>query len=408
MMMTEIATVDGRDPGPGRTPGRFLRAAAFLGLLGTSLGGCSIFDNPITYGVQGWEIACIQWGEYEELLADSVCLWKQVDGGVTPYNMSAACAQVRNDVHGENLTPADYPDAQIWENNGDNGQCLVEDVGELDAHLFPVTEIEDFGSDPNDNFIWCIPHQEIEITNGEGSYEVFVEAGRCVDPDLTPEENCEELCEAWQAGYPGYDEFTQGEGQGDCGTDNWSYFFQYEEDCSAYELPGAILASNAVLSFSDPLNSVTALGTGALIYDDTECQPRMACEPKLFFKVETALSSYVYTDAAGGTYDISLSNVTLGTLHEVQTYTDAASGGLALPRTELVMTVDDVTVDGISFGAAEGHELMGDATLTSDPTTNSLVVTGSIHVPNLGGVDLDLTITADLGSTMAEWPWSVE
>lgn len=393
----------------GRTnSGRTLHSTVALGMLCTSLSACSVFDSPITYAVQGWEIACIPWGEYEPYLADSVCLWKQIEGGVTDYNMAAACAQERNPVNGQNLTPSDYGYAQIWEDNGDDGLCLVEDVGELEAHLFPVKEIQDFGSTPSDNFIWCIPHNEIEITNGEGSYEVFQEAGRCFDPELTPEENCEELCEAWQSGYPGYDEFTEGDGQGDCGTGNWSYFFQHNEDCSAYSLPGSIYASNAVLSFSDPLNSVTTLGSGALIYNDTQCAPGATCEPGLFFKVEAASSSYIYTDAAGGTYDVSLTDVTLGVLHEAQTHTDAASGELVLPKTEIYLTTADVSVNEISFGPLEAHEFMNEATVTNDLTTNSLIISGTIHVPALGGADLDVVISADLGDVLTLWPWTVD
>lgn len=369
------------------------------------LSACSIFDTPFVAGVDGWEIACIPWGEYEESLPDNVCLWKQIQGGITDHNMAAACAQERNAFYGENKTAADYAYAQIWENNGNDGQCLTEAVGNLDAHPFPVTSIDE--ADPGVfNYIWCIPVDEVEITDGEGSYQVFLESGRCIDPDLTYQENCEELCEQWHASWPGYDSFTQGLDNGDCSVGNWSYSLDEDLECSALIVPGSILASSAVLSFNDTMNAIAVGGSGALIYDDTACVAGGTCEPGLFFKVEASTAGYTYADAAGSTYSIVLTGLELGVRHELQTQTDAASGALVIPTFEVYLGSDDLSVDGVSFGALEAHERMHDATVVHDPTRNVLIISGGIPVPALGGATVDVVIEADFGSPMRAWPWS--
>lgn len=398
------------DPSSPVTAARWPRVrrgatGAVLLLLGGSLGACSVFDGPITAGVAGWEVACINFGEYEDMLPNTVCLWKQIDGGASDFNMAAACAQERNAFYGTNETPEDYLDfAHIWKVEGELQQCLVEDVGELDAHYFPVTAIED--PDPTQsNYITCIPVDEIEITDGMGSYQVFLQSGRCVDPDLTYAENCEELCEQWQQAWPGYDQFTQGEDQGDCSVGNWLWSLDEDAECSAFVVPGSILASSATLSFVDPSNSISVPTTGALIYDDTACSATI-CEPGLFFKVEAGTAAFAYAEVTGATHAVALANVELGVQHAVQTQLGTTTGALSLPDVELYLMADDLSVDGVSLGALDAHEFMEGATVTHEPTANLLVIEGDVTVSALSDATIHVVVEADFGETLQAWPWS--
>lgn len=391
------------------SPWRSARLPALLcfGVLGALQGACECTIK------NGWEIVCNPGEPYDGTSPTRVCVHKAIsEDGMSKSVMREACAQELDEITGNSgvVEPSWFPDVDYlrW-SNGDRVSC------QLSEHEFPVESLGDEGSgndeagddgttDPN-NAIQCVPLLEIEITDGDGSYQVPTPAALrpCAEPGWDEADElaaCSAKCSEWKNGFPEYPTFVDDEDHGDCDDSNFAVVDTFDPACSANAMPGSILAAAVEIEFTDAFNSITEWGSGAIAYDDSGCVTGVPCEPYVLMTFSLPFTSFELADATRVTHDVEANGLRLSTLQPAQAVVDPTSGLLRIEEVELDFTADSMTVDAVPVGPLHLRDFLGPLDLTIDPTNGEVTLTGTLM---RDGAQLDLVFVGD-PSRPVSWP----
>ncbi|MGH1344066.1 MAG: hypothetical protein ACRBN8_21080 [Nannocystales bacterium] len=401
-----------------------IRVAVALGtgLAGVLHGACEAWE-PVD---NGWVVACEPGASANEDEPEQVCINRNIDGGVTKAAMSAACSQSENQHTGEmDANPSDFPLAAIHEEDGSKVGCTLEE------HPFPVYAIssdagtgDEAGSEnPNANAAACVAQFEVALGLDEDQDEQEDEQDKyesefaldpfeaCIEGDWEPlaaAEFCAARCEEWLAtsletlnpeGAELLYELIVRDGNGDCDPGNFEPQPVYLTACEAQGMGGAVWEADAQLSFSDPLNPLSALADGVLSYDNSMCTGSGPCEPEVLMTFSLPSLSFPFTDDTGATHDVVVTDAHLSTLQPTAVTVDPSSGLQQIEALELEFAAAEATVDGVSVGPLLFRDIVS-VDVTTDRSRGRIQLGGSSE---LAVGPLHFEFHADL-TRSATWP----
>lgn len=294
-----------------------------------------------------------------------------------------------------------------------NSECLTADVGQLEAHPFPVTMINYAAiggdDDPDGEYlgpgtlISCTYHVSYSENDG-GTGLTYAHERHCMDPD---QYNIDEYCmltdcDEQDGTYPKESDLFWWDWNvlpGDidkvlgCTTAGQTHYTIGTEACVPYPPTPVALSGDLDIHFSGANGELVDVGLlGQIIADDSECVAGAPCRPKLKMHFVSPQTSFLlFNKKLVTTTAVSASGVEV-TQTESGVVESTAGGPLHMSNVNLQIEATKLSIGGEGLLSPPPYNTQFDSVLVAmNPTTCELKLTSTATV---AGGSLTMVATA--------------